>query len=324
MERYAVGVPVEGRLAMVELRFKGKVFLPPVAVEVVDTPPRGLEVVGSPAVRGVLGWGVEYRADYKVVARAGRREFGEASIRVMDLLGLYSATMTFTPRGDGFLRGRPLAVEPELPPEREGLVASLAARASERQGLEFYSVREYVEGDDPRMIDWKATARLSRLIVKELRDEAGSPVIILLAPGEGGDDGEPGDTPFESLARAVAGIAVIASSYSHPVGYIGFSGELVITPPQPGPRGLHGVLDGLADTPPSSAPPRDPGPVILEYLSEYVRVRPYFVLAAPEELIGDLVAAVESLGIDRGPAALLLVYSGGRVRAEWRRSKQRG
>ena len=38
-------------------------------------------------------------------------------------------------------------------------------------GLEYYETREYVPGDPFRFIDWKATARLSRLIVKEFLEE---------------------------------------------------------------------------------------------------------------------------------------------------------
>ncbi|MFK5956629.1 MAG: DUF58 domain-containing protein, partial [Planctomycetota bacterium] len=38
-------------------------------------------------------------------------------------------------------------------------------------GLEFEEVREYVEGDDPRSVDWNVTARMGRPFVKRFVDE---------------------------------------------------------------------------------------------------------------------------------------------------------
>ena len=46
-------------------------------------------------------------------------------------------------------------------------------------GLEYAESREYVSGDDMRDVDWKATARLGRLIVKDYhRDQSGSVHLI--------------------------------------------------------------------------------------------------------------------------------------------------
>ncbi|AFK22124.1 DUF58 domain-containing protein [Pyrococcus sp. ST04] len=48
------------------------------------------------------------------------------------------------------------------------------------ESLEFYGLREYFPGDDVRRIDWKASARLRKLIVRELLKERESDVYIVL------------------------------------------------------------------------------------------------------------------------------------------------
>lgn len=50
-------------------------------------------------------------------------------------------------------------------------------------GTEFDSLRQYVRGDDPRDIDWKATARAERLIVRTWQPERDRHVLILMDTG---------------------------------------------------------------------------------------------------------------------------------------------
>lgn len=50
-------------------------------------------------------------------------------------------------------------------------------------GTEFAELREYGSGDDPRLIDWKATARRNRPLVRVLEPEQEQTMIILLDRG---------------------------------------------------------------------------------------------------------------------------------------------
>jgi uncharacterized protein (DUF58 family) len=50
-------------------------------------------------------------------------------------------------------------------------------------GTEFAELREYGVGDDPRFIDWKATARLSQPLVRVLEPEREQTLVILLDRG---------------------------------------------------------------------------------------------------------------------------------------------
>lgn len=51
------------------------------------------------------------------------------------------------------------------------------------EGIEFHQLRDYREGDSMRAIDWKATARMSRIIAREYQDERDQQVVFLLDTG---------------------------------------------------------------------------------------------------------------------------------------------
>lgn len=59
--------------------------------------------------------------------------------------------------------------------------------------MEFDHVRDYVRGDDPRTINWKATARRGTLMTNQYRDERAQPVYCVL------DMGRVMKMPFEGL-----------------------------------------------------------------------------------------------------------------------------
>ena len=85
-----------------------------------------------------------------------------------------------------------IAIEPAL----LGLARTLRLAASERWqdlgvrrlrrrgGLtEFESLRDYVHGDDPRFVDWKAFARHGRPFTREYQEERGQELILLVDTG---------------------------------------------------------------------------------------------------------------------------------------------
>src|SRR4029077_6979972 len=51
------------------------------------------------------------------------------------------------------------------------------------QGTEFDSLREYVVGDDPRSIDWRATARRSDVVVRTWRPERDRQLLLVIDSG---------------------------------------------------------------------------------------------------------------------------------------------
>ena len=52
--------------------------------------------------------------------------------------------------------------------------------AQKGSGFEFNQIREYQVGDDVRFIDWRASARSNKLLVKEYIEERNRTIMILL------------------------------------------------------------------------------------------------------------------------------------------------
>lgn len=89
-------------------------------------------------------------------------------------------------------------------------------------GTSFANLRDYVAGDDPRRIDWKATARRHRLISREFTVEQGQTIMIAIDCGRIMTQ-LAGDRPrFEYALASALTLADIALSTGDRVGLIVF------------------------------------------------------------------------------------------------------
>lgn len=69
--------------------------------------------------------------------------------------------------------------------KQRGHLRQIGIRRSRLKGVgtDFESLREYVSGDDYRKIEWKATARSRKLVVREFEAERNQPVILVIDYG---------------------------------------------------------------------------------------------------------------------------------------------
>jgi uncharacterized protein (DUF58 family) len=112
------------------------------------------------------------------------------------------------------------------------------------QGYEFYGMRDYVPGDDPRRIVWTATARTRRYLVRESEQGITDRVTILIDNGEKvHSPGLPSET-FELGVRAVASLGThnIKQGYSVSLA----SNDAILAPDLRGGRARITLLDHLA------------------------------------------------------------------------------
>ncbi len=121
-----------------------------------------------------------YRSNLRGVHR-----FGDVRVRVRGPLGLVE-------RQRRFHGGQFVAVEPALADlgNTLRLAASerwqdLGVRKIRRRGgqMEFESLRDYVHGDDPRRVDWKAFARRGKPMVRQYQEERGQELMLLIDCG---------------------------------------------------------------------------------------------------------------------------------------------
>jgi uncharacterized protein (DUF58 family) len=116
-----------------------------------------------------------------------------------------------------------------------------------RAGAEFFSLREYQEGDSPRSIAWRASARAATPIVRTFVTPPGTRTWIVLdlaslntAAVSGGET-----LAQEELIALAAGCTEFLLTQGHEVGIRNASGE-VLVPLCRGLGSLHSVLDTLA------------------------------------------------------------------------------
>jgi uncharacterized protein (DUF58 family) len=90
-------------------------------------------------------------------------------------------------------------------------------------GIEFDRVREYVDGDDPRSVDWNVTARKGRPYVKTYVDERELTVLFLLDLSASMTGGFGPWSARQMAARICACLALSAIRSNDKVGLIAFS-----------------------------------------------------------------------------------------------------
>lgn len=105
------------------------------------------------------------------------------------------------------------------------------------QGMEFREVREYVPGDDVRMIDWNVTARTGHPHVKVLAEERELTVMLVVDASGSGRFGSVGRFKNELAAELCAVLAFSAIQNNDKVGLIIFTEDVELyVPPSKGRR----------------------------------------------------------------------------------------
>ena len=124
-----------------------------------------------------------------------------------------------------------------------------ALRQSKKRGIgtEFSELREYNTGDDPRSIDWKATARRNRPLIRVLEPEQEQTVIILLDRGRLMTANIQGYKRFDFGLNATLALALTAIQRGDRVG-VGVFDRYLTTwiPPQQGQNHFSRILDRVS------------------------------------------------------------------------------
>ncbi|MCC6698373.1 MAG: DUF58 domain-containing protein [Candidatus Hydrogenedentes bacterium] len=111
------------------------------------------------------------------------------------------------------------------------------------QGMEFKEVREYVPGDEIRLIDWNVTARTGVPHVKLLAEERELTVMLLVDMSGSGRFGSVSRFKNELAAELCAVLAISAIKNNDKVGLIVFTGEVELyVPPSKGRRHVLRVI----------------------------------------------------------------------------------
>jgi uncharacterized protein (DUF58 family) len=149
-------------------------------------------------------------------------------------------TILVTPSLAGVRRYRLLALQHRL---RDAGVRTVRRRG---QGTNFANLREYAVGDDPRHIDWKATARRSKLITREYSIEQGQTIMIAVDCGRMMTQLSAGLPRFEHALSSALVLTDVAIHSRDQVGLIVFDDEVrAFVPPARGRSALESIRAAL-------------------------------------------------------------------------------
>lgn len=192
-------------------------------------------------------------------ASRGVHHFGDVHLRVLGPLGL-AWQQRRVPLRDGILvlpgltelrRQRALGIRERL--RRAGL-RNVRQRG---EGRAFESLREYVPGDDPRTMDWKASARRGDLMVRQYEAERSQNVILALDGGRAMLERIGGMERLDHAMSAALQIADVASLQGDRVGLFAFADDvLAYLPPQRTP--VSRLADAMARVRPRMVEPNYP------------------------------------------------------------------
>lgn len=111
------------------------------------------------------------------------------------------------------------------------------------QGLEFYDVREYVPGDDIRLIDWNVSARLGSIYIKKFVEERQQSIVLCVDVSASQDFGSQKLTKNAASAEIAAVLALSAIKNNDLVGLLMFSDHVEkYIPPKKGKRHVLRVI----------------------------------------------------------------------------------
>jgi uncharacterized protein (DUF58 family) len=145
---------------------------------------------------------------------------------------------------------------------------------------EFYGVKEYRPGENPRWIYWRRSARTGTLVSREMTHVSPPRLMILVDTFVATPDAE----HFEAAERCVAvaaSLANLALASGLPVGIAAWAGEWMSIAPNRGKRHRRDVLTALAQLP-VNASHESPG--LLEHVSRFSKSGTTAVLVTPRDM----------------------------------------
>ena len=186
--------------------------------------------------------------------RRGHYVFGPVALRLETRRGLVAriarfdapAETTVVPSLSNVRRLRLLAIQHRLSD------AGVRALKQRGEGTAFAGLRDYVPGDDPRLLDWKATARHARLITREQSIERSQTVVAMIDCGRAMTQLAGRYSRFEHVLSAAIVLSDVAAASGDRVGLLAFDDDVrAFVPPQKGLvalRSLRTALSGLDAT----------------------------------------------------------------------------
>lgn len=254
------GSMYEGGIADVRLEMENLGTVKLEFVEIIDVLPRELKLISGSNHRIInLKPRETFSFTYRIAPKTyGYYKIGPAEIIVKDNQSLLTRTKVFSETAT-LLKVHPkiqylpkIAISPKRTRNWPGEIVARKTGG----GLEFYSLREYLEGDPIKRINWRkssfSSVERAHLFTNQYMSELGGDTIIALDVRTISALGEPPDSTDNYSTRAAAIVAHRLLRDRNKVGMIILGTRLDKVPPGFGKRQFDRILAALSQVKPDS------------------------------------------------------------------------
>ncbi|HZX29725.1 MAG TPA: DUF58 domain-containing protein [Rhodocyclaceae bacterium] len=206
-----------------------------------------------------LAAGQWIRAGYRLhITERGRHDFSGMELRLLSPLRLWLIPETLAVADEVHVYPDFARISQYTLLATDNRLSQLGVlnRRRRGEGMEFHQLRDYRQEDPPRRIDWKASARLGKLISREYQDERDQQIVFLLDCGSrmAAKDGDL--SHFDHTLNALLLLAYVALNQGDAVGMLTFGHESPrYLPPRKSLGTVNQLLKGVYDLQPSRQTP---------------------------------------------------------------------
>jgi uncharacterized protein (DUF58 family) len=188
-------------------------------------------------------------------------------------------------------------------------------RPARGEGREFESLREYFPGDDPRQVDWRATARRGRLMVRQYQTERRHTVMVAVDTGRLMAARAEGSSKLDYALDCAIALARASQEFGDRVGFMAFDREVrILIRPRAGAGSLSGMVEASARL---KAAPFEPNYRVLADTLAIHQKKRALIIVLTDFVEGSASRELESyLGVIARRHVVLLVALRDRVLAE--------
>ncbi len=186
--------------------------------------------------------------------RRGAFSYSGTSLRIASPLGLWWRRKFVAVPHDVRVYPNYSTISKLLAYEVDNRLQLAGVRMSRRrgEGIEFHQLRDYREGDSLRAIDWKATARMSRLISREYQDERDQQIVFLLDTGRRMLAKDAELSHFDHALNAMLLLSYVALRQGDGAGVMTAGPNRSWLPPRKGLDAINNLLNHVYDIEPQN------------------------------------------------------------------------
>lgn len=217
--------------------------------EITDIVPESFEIIGENSRILPIEEKSELTFSYFVIPiKRGEYEFPGLNIYVSDKRGFFFSEKLFRLPVKVTVYPSIEEISIDIFKQRRSTLRTFGIHSSRQIGIgtDFAGIREYVDGDSFKKIEWKSTARFNKPMTREFESEVTVPSLIFLDVSPSMDSGKTGHSMLDYSIRTTVAISKYAIDNHDPVGIYTFSDRLIDHLPQKqGKKQLYMILRTL-------------------------------------------------------------------------------